>query len=95
MWERHPGAKFFLRAETFYNTATAYEGVGVRGSHELSHGESFLDAVERLIHPGSFVVMDEPESALSVTGQLKLMAPSITWWRTAPSSSSPHTRRSC
>jgi len=73
VWERHPGAKFFLRAETFYNTATAYEGVGIRGSHELSHGESFLDAVARLIRPGSFVVMDEPESALSVTGQLKLM----------------------
>lgn len=73
VWERHPSAKFFLRAETFYNTATAYEDVDIRGLHERSHGESFLDAVQRLIRPGAFVVMDEPESALSVTGQLKLM----------------------
>lgn len=61
MWERHPTAKFFLRAETFYNTATAYEDVGSPGYHERSHGESFLDAVQRLIWPGAFVVMDEPD----------------------------------
>jgi predicted ATPase len=42
VWERHPTAKFFLRAETFYNTATAYEEVGKGGYHERSHGESFL-----------------------------------------------------
>jgi len=29
--------------------------------------------VERQIRPGTFVVMDEPESALSVSGQLKLL----------------------
>jgi len=73
VWERRPARAFFLRAETFYNAATAYEGVGIGGYHERSHGESFLDAVQGQILPGSFVVMDEPESALSVTGQLKLM----------------------
>jgi predicted ATPase len=52
-WEPHPTAKFFLRAETFYNTASAYEGVGTGGYHERSHGESFLDAVQNLIHPGA------------------------------------------
>ena len=72
-WERQPPRAFFLRAETFYNTATAYERVDIGGYHDQSHGESFLDAVANLIRPGSFVVMDEPESALSVTGQLKLM----------------------
>ena len=72
-WERRPSRAFFLRAETFYNTATAYEGVGIGGYHERSHGESFIAAVQGQIQPGSFVVMDEPESALSVTGQLKLM----------------------
>lgn len=45
VWQRRPSMAFFLRAETFYNTATAYEGVGVGGYHERSHGESFLDAV--------------------------------------------------
>ena len=73
VWQRQPGAAFFLRAETFYNTASAYEGVGIGGYHERSHGESFLDAVRRQIVPGAFIVMDEPESALSVMGQLKLM----------------------
>jgi predicted ATPase len=72
-WERRPSAAFFLRAETFYNTATAYEDVAIDGYHERSHGESFLDVVERQIRPGTFVVMDEPESALSASGQLKLL----------------------
>jgi len=73
LWERRPSAAFFLRAETFYNTATAYEEVAIDGYHERSHGESFLEVVERQIRPGTFVVMDEPESALSVSGQLKLL----------------------
>lgn len=73
VWQRRPSAAFFLRAETFYNTASAYEGVGIDGYHERSHGESFLDAVRQQIRPGAFVLMDEPESALSVLGQLKLM----------------------
>jgi predicted ATPase len=72
-WERRPSRAFFLRAETFYNTATAYERVGIGGYHERSHGESFIDAVQGQVHAGSFVVMDEPESALSLNGQLKLM----------------------
>lgn len=76
VWDRRPSAAFFLRAETFYNTATAYENVQMGGFHERSHGESFIDAFcapEALVRPGAFVVLDEPESALSVTGQLKLM----------------------
>lgn len=73
VWERRPSTAFFLRAETFYNTATAYENVDIGGYHERSHGESFLDAVRRQVRPGAFVLMDEPESALSVLGQLKLM----------------------
>lgn len=73
VWHLRPTRGFFLRAETFYNTATAYESVGIGGYHERSHGESFLDAVQGQVIPPSFVLMDEPESALSVTGQLKLM----------------------
>lgn len=76
VWNLQPSARFFLRAETFYNTASAYEQVAITGFHERSHGELFLDAFcapNPLVRPGSFVVMDEPESALSVSGQLKLM----------------------
>ena len=73
VWSPQPARAFFLRAETFYNTVTAYEEVGIGGYHERSHGESLLAAVAGQVLPGSFVVMDEPESALSVTGQLKLM----------------------
>lgn len=76
VWRQQPETTFFLRAETFYNTATAYERVEIEGLHERSHGESFLAAFtgsSPFVRPGAFVVMDEPESALSVTGQLKLM----------------------
>jgi predicted ATPase len=69
-----------LRAETFYNVATEVERLGIdlkpyggRPLHERSHGESFLDVATRQFLPGGFYVMDEPESALSVRGQLTLL----------------------
>lgn len=71
-WRRRPARSFFLRAETFYNTATAYEEVGLDGYHRRSHGESFLDVVRGFAVEG-FYLMDEPESALSPTGQLSLL----------------------
>lgn len=72
-WSRRPRTAFFLRAETLFNTATAYEGVGLPHLHRQSHGQQVIDMVSTLFHPGGFYVMDEPESALSVTGQLKLL----------------------
>jgi predicted ATPase len=72
-WARRPARAFFLRAESFYTTASAYEEVGLGGYHERSHGESFLDVATRQFLPGGFYVMDEPESALSVRGQLTLL----------------------
>ena len=36
-------------------------------------GKARYEARATIIRSGAFVVMDEPESALSVTGQLKLM----------------------
>lgn len=71
-WRRRPARSFFLRAESFYNTATAYEGVGIEGYHRRSHGESFLDVARGFGEEG-FYLMDEPESALSPTGQLSLL----------------------
>jgi predicted ATPase len=74
---------FFLRAESFYNFATAIEAEDPaleieRAAfetplHEQSHGESFLALTLERFGPGGFYVLDEPEAALSVNGQLALM----------------------
>jgi predicted ATPase len=69
---------WFLRAESFYNLATHVEELGVSGYgdaalHEQSHGESFLSlALNRFFGRGLYI-LDEPEAALSVRGQLALM----------------------
>jgi predicted ATPase len=70
---------YFLRAESFYNVATHVEELGVTGYgdvplHEQSHGESFLSLVLNRFFGRGLYVLDEPEAALSVGGQLALMA---------------------
>jgi predicted ATPase len=76
--ELKPMNGFFLRAESLYNVATVVEGqpmerVYARPLHEQSHGESFLAvALERFGQRGLYL-LDEPEAALSLTGQLALM----------------------
>jgi predicted ATPase len=72
-WRQRPAWAFFLRSETFFSMATAYEEVDVPGIHERSHGEQFSDSALRSCQPRGFHLMDEPEAALSVLGQLKLM----------------------
>jgi predicted ATPase len=74
-----PPNRFFLRAESVFNLATyaesaAMEDVFERPLHEQSHGESFLDIAINRLGPGGFYVFDEPEAALSVRGQLALLA---------------------
>lgn len=70
---------FFLRAESFFNVATAVEQLGVgasygsRSLHEQSHGESFLALVNNRFEPDGIYLLDEPEAALSVRGQLALL----------------------
>lgn len=77
---------FFLRAESFFNVATRLEQMtkeergagaldpyGGRSLHAQSHGESFLALVANRFGPDSFFVLDEPEAALSLRGQLALM----------------------
>lgn len=73
-WARRPRTAFFLRSETLFNTATAYEAAGTGHLHAQSHGQQVIDVAVNLLHPGGLYLMDEPESALSVTGQLKLLA---------------------
>jgi predicted ATPase len=77
---------FFLRAESFFNVATHIEQLdgGAGGSpiidsyggvslHEQSHGESFLSLILNRFGPNGLYVLDEPEAALSLRGNLALM----------------------
>ena len=74
-----PKDGFFLRAESFYNTASyldenstmkRYGGVSF---HEQSHGESFLSLVTNRFEGNGLYIMDEPEAALSPQRLLTLM----------------------
>jgi predicted ATPase len=80
VWAERPRWGWFLRAETFYGLATHVETdgpFGVRGSfpalHDESHGESFLDLALGRFGGRGLYLLDEPESALSLTGQLTLL----------------------
>jgi predicted ATPase len=70
---------WFLRSESFYNLATYVEQLGdVSGYgdvplHEQSHGESFLTLALERFWGKSLYILDEPEAALSVRGQMALM----------------------
>ena len=77
---RKPDNGYFLRAESFYNVATAEEeysrGPGGRPQHfhRRSHGESFLSAALSYFRPRGFYLLDEPEAALSPQRQLALLS---------------------
>lgn len=70
---------YFLRAESFFNTATYLETVGSSrsgqaGLHEQSHGEGFFDLFENRLSGDGLYIMDEPEAALSPSRQLSFLA---------------------
>ncbi|MBQ1396037.1 MAG: AAA family ATPase [Eubacterium sp.] len=72
-----PRQSYFLRAESFYNVASAtmekYNDDGLLPDyHAQSHGESFLSFIQRYDRPGLYL-MDEPEAALSPQRQLTLL----------------------
>ena len=75
----HPKWGDFLRAESFYNVATAEEEYGKLANsgpeyyHRCSHGESFLRLVQRNFTGGGIYLLDEPEAALSPQRQLTLL----------------------
>jgi predicted ATPase len=79
-WSRKLTRGFFLRAESFFNVATAVDDLGVadgyggRSLHQQSHGESFLSLVEHRFSPGGLYLLDEPEAAVSPQRQLTLLA---------------------
>ncbi len=70
---------YFLRAESFYNVATAEDeysrGPGGRPQHlhQKSHGESFLATAQNNFRGGGVYLLDEPEAALSPQRQLTLL----------------------
>jgi predicted ATPase len=85
-----PRTGFFLRAESFFNVASAIDQLvdearteplsgdplgayGGRSLHEQSHGESFLALVNNRFGPHGLYVLDEPEAALSIPGNLALL----------------------
>lgn len=71
-----PRRAFFLRAESFFNTARQIDAQGLRevyggtGLHAQSHGESFLALALNRFGGEGLYVLDEPEAALSVTSAL-------------------------
>ena len=73
-----PGWGYFLRAESFYNVATAedrYSRYGGRPQnyHQKSHGESFLALAQSQFRGRGLYLLDEPEAALSPQRQLTLL----------------------
>lgn len=81
-----PKDGFFLRAESFYNTASEvdrlarspadplYQSYGGKSLHHQSHGESFLSLVHNRFWGQGLYLLDEPEAALSPARQLTLLA---------------------
>lgn len=68
---------FFLRAETAVELTERYSGVPGywdQNTAEMSHGEGFLTVFAAMFDDPGFYVLDEPESALSFTACLHLVA---------------------
>jgi predicted ATPase len=68
---------FFLRAETAFDMAEnlgGMPGFWDENTAEMSHGEGFLTMFGAMLAEPGFYVLDEPESALSFTASLQLVA---------------------
>ena len=74
-----PNDGFFLRAESFYNTASYLEDnstllrYGGISFHKQSHGESFLTLVLNRFEGNGLYILDEPEAALSPQRLMSLL----------------------
>jgi predicted ATPase len=84
---RKPRDGFFLRAESFFNLATAIveldkggggppiiDSYGGKSLHAQSHGESFMALMMHRFRGESLYLLDEPEAALSPQRQLAMLA---------------------
>ncbi len=68
---------FFLRAETAFSMTEQLGGVPGYWENDtsaMSHGEGFVEVFSAMMRDPGFYVMDEPESALSFTSCLQLVA---------------------
>lgn len=68
---------FFLRAETAFALTENLGGVPgywAEDTSAMSHGEGFLTVFRTMMRQPGFYVMDEPESALSFSASLHLVA---------------------
>lgn len=70
---------FFLRAESFFTTASYLEDhradrFGERPLHEQSHGESFFALFDNRFIGDGLYILDEPEAALSPSRQLSFLS---------------------
>jgi predicted ATPase len=78
-FSRRTGQGFFLRAESFFNTASAVDALGNtdayggRSLHAQSHGESFIALASSRFKRDGLYLLDEPEAALSAQRQLALL----------------------
>ena len=79
-----PRNGYFLRAESFFNIARFIDSGGIYAPdlslygdvplHEQSHGQSFLALASNRFRGDGLYLLDEPEAALSVSGELALLA---------------------
>ena len=80
------GKGFFLRAESFFNTASHIDelekepggasiigGYGGRSLHTRSHGETFFTLLDFKFRRNGLFLLDEPEAALSPQRQLSFL----------------------
>lgn len=81
---RKPRLGYFLRAESFFNVASFIGSedrhapdlslYGDTPMHQQSHGQSFLALAANRFGGEGLFVLDEPEAALSVSGNLALLS---------------------
>ena len=85
-FDKRTGAGFFLRAESFFNTAShideldkevfgapilpSYGGISL---HKRSHGETFFTLLTHKFRRNGLFLLDEPEAALSPQRQLAFL----------------------
>lgn len=85
---KRPKTGFFLRAESYFNVATAIDKLdedplggppiidayGGIPLHEMSRGESFWALLKHKFHGQGLYILDEPEAALSPPRQLSALS---------------------
>ena len=109
-FDKRTCAGFFLRAESFFNTATHIDELdkesfgppilpsyGGQSLHSRSHGETFFTLLEHKFTRNGLFLLDEPEAALSPQRQLSFLLLIHDTLRVTKthSSSSPPTLPSC